>query len=1033
MNLRLILVIVVLLPLSLMAQSWAQLNQKVLDLSNKGENDSAVFYGKKALQKAEVEFGKKHFNYIRAVFILAVAHDLNGNFAIAEPLYLQALAIEKEVLGTSDPVYMEAVAQMAAIYKERNDLPKAILFLSQLADLVKQASGAASAGYAKAIEDLAAAYDDNGEYEKAEPLFIQCKTLRKTIFGELHLAYGSVLSNMALLYSHLGRYKEAKVLYNQSLNILEKNGLDSSTHYSATLNNLASLYCDMGEFEEAESLYIQALVIDEKEFGIFSQQYALSVNNIATYYFDIGENEKATTYFLMALDINRRLLGETNPAVASVLSNLGQLYQRTGEYDKAEKYCKDAIRVMEQTVGKDHSRYATSVLSLASLFYHQKKYKEAEGLFITALQTLKTSLGELHPTYASSINNLAVIYTETGRYKESETLLLKALAIAEKNGNDPNLVNYNNNLALVYQHTGQYEKVEQLFGKALQISLGNLQKNFSFLTEQEKEKYSATILQEFNGYQSFYYNYYKQKPSIAGTAYNLELSTKGMILNTGVEMRQAVQNSSDKEAVAIYNDWAILKTSLAKEYALPAEKRRADMKELVEKVNSYEQVLTRLSSIFKEAAGIGKIKWNDIQQKLKEKEVAVEFASFKYRNKDGWTDSTLYMALVLRKGDVHPAMIPLCEAKQLDSLMNNPNSTNQNFITALYRGLDVQSMQPGMQSKKLYQLIWKPLDHLLSANDVIYFAPSGILNQVAFAAIPWDSATLLSDRYQMQQVSSTAMLLKETKVTPAAVTSVTLFGGIQYTLTEQEMAATAIRQKSVKENVSRSLMNTAKRGDAWNYLPGTLAEVKAIATAAMQQKIKTTLYAGIEATEEVFKNNSGQTSPSIIHVASHGFFFPDPQKEIKKNMGEEEQVFRSSDNPLNRSGIILAGANRAWNGETLPEGMEDGILTAYEAGNLNFGKTQLVVLSACETGLGDIKGSEGVFGLQRSFKMAGVEYLLMSLWKVPDAETAEFMQFFYTALFSGKTIPVSFHDTQEYMKKKYPKNPYKWAAFVLLR
>ncbi len=575
--------------------------------------------------------------------------------------------------------------------------------------------------------------------------------------------------------------------------------------------------------------------------------------------------------------------------------------------------------------------------------------------------------------------------------------------------------------------------MEQLFGKALQISLGNLQKNFSFLSEQEKEKYSATILQEFNGYQSFYYDYRKRKPSVAGTAYNIELSTKGMILNTGVEMRQVVQNSSDKEAVAIYNDWAVLKNLLAKEYALPVEKRRTDMRELEEKVNSYEQMLTRLSSMFKEAAGIGKIKWTDIQAKLKAKEVAIEFALFKYRNKDGWTDSTIYMALVLRKGDVHPAMIPLCVAKQLDSLMNNPNSTNQNFITALYRGLDVQSMQPGMQSKKLYELIWKPLDHLLAANDVIYFAPSGILNQVAFAAIPWDSATLLSDRYQLQQVSSTAILLKETTFTPATATSVALFGGIQYTLTEQEMAAAANKQKTIKGNASRSLMNTVKRGDAWNYLPGTLAEVKAIATAGTQQKIKNTTYAGIEATEEVFKNNSGQSSPTIIHVASHGFFFPDPQKEIKRNSGDDEEVFRSSDNPLNRSGIILAGANWAWNGEALPDGMEDGILTAYEAGNLYFGKTQLVVLSACETGLGDIKGSEGVFGLQRSFKMAGVEYLLMSLWKVPDAETAEFMQYFYTILFSGKTIPVSFHATQEYMKKKYPKNPYKWAAFVLLR
>lgn len=193
------------------------------------------------------------------------------------------------------------------------------------------------------------------------------------------------------------------------------------------------------------------------------------------------------------------------------------------------------------------------------------------------------------------------------------------------------------------------------------------------------------------------------------------------------------------------------------------------------------------------------------------------------------------------------------------------------------------------------------------------------------------------------------------------------------------------------------------------------------------------MYSGKQATEEAFKKLSGNNSPRVLHIASHGFFFPDPKKQNLNEFGDEsQQVFRSSDNPLNRAGLLLAGANRVWKGDTLPVNVEDGILTAYEVSNVSLNNTELVVLSACETGLGDIKGSEGVFGLQRAFKMAGAAYLLMSLWKVPDTETTELMTKFYSTWFSGKTIPEAFHQTQTYMKSKYPNDPYKWAAFVLV-
>ena len=201
--------------------------------------------------------------------------------------------------------------------------------------------------------------------------------------------------------------------------------------------------------------------------------------------------------------------------------------------------------------------------------------------------------------------------------------------------------------------------------------------------------------------------------------------------------------------------------------------------------------------------------------------------------------------------------------------------------------------------------------------------------------------------------------------------------------------------------------------------------------------------AGKNATETAFKTSAPQNK--IIHIATHGFFFPEPEAntylENEGSTNKETQISRSADyavgvynfilnkNPLMRSGLVFAGANEVWSRKEYLD-KEDGVLTAQEVATLDLRKTNLVVLSACETGLGDVKGTEGVYGMQRSLKMAGVKFIIMSLWQVPDAETVEFMEKFYTKLTKTKDIKQSFNETQNEMRKKY--DPFYWAAFVLL-
>jgi CHAT domain-containing protein len=287
----------------------------------------------------------------------------------------------------------------------------------------------------------------------------------------------------------------------------------------------------------------------------------------------------------------------------------------------------------------------------------------------------------------------------------------------------------------------------------------------------------------------------------------------------------------------------------------------------------------------------------------------------------------------------------------------------------------------------------------------IYLAPSGQLYRIAFAALPVDSIRLLSDKYQLVQLNSTASVIDQSESYIRHTDKVHLYGGVIY------------------------------GGGDLEYLQGTEREITGIRKLGRTFGLSTTSYTGLQATEESIEALNALDTPAVLHIATHGFFFPAPDDRAhERNTAPNGpgQLFRQSQNPLFRSGILLAGAGNAWKGQQIA-GSEDGILTAYKVSNLYFPKMKLVVLSACETALGEIEGSEGVYGLQRAFKMAGAEYLVISLWKVPDKETGEFMQLFYRRMFEGQSVNDAFYHAQNDMKALHRNSPNSWAAWVLTR
>jgi CHAT domain-containing protein len=506
--------------------------------------------------------------------------------------------------------------------------------------------------------------------------------------------------------------------------------------------------------------------------------------------------------------------------------------------------------------------------------------------------------------------------------------------------------------------------------------------------------------------------------------FNQLLFLKSLTLFDSRTILQSVYNNPDSTIKKLFIDWQSHKGMLAKQYALPLDKRVSDLKMIEDKTENLEKELNRRSSAFQRQQAAIHITMENVRNKLQNDEAALEFVRFRLYDST-WTDSIIYAAYLLKKTDSVPKFIPLCEERQLSRFFQA--GTNEK-VKAIYRSdvVDEDNDKPVL-GDSLYNLIWKPLIPYLSGVKKIDYSPAGLLYKVAFHALPANDKQLLLDQYELHQLVS-AKELAERNEEERLSNNIVLFGNSAFTMDSASMTNESI----AGQKVSNIFSSTISRGnsEAWRTLPGTAEEVKRIQSVFEKNNIPSVVYTQQQATEEKFKSLN-RASPTFIHLATHGFFLADPEKKKREGISADNRnSFTLANDPLLRSGIILAGANRVWSGVAPIDGREDGVVTAYEISQLDLSTTNLVVLSACETALGDVRGNDGVFGLQRAFKLAGVKNMILSLWSVPDKETAELMCAFYDYYLQGRPVNTAFALAQHDMRIKY--KPYFWAAFVLI-
>ena len=528
----------------------------------------------------------------------------------------------------------------------------------------------------------------------------------------------------------------------------------------------------------------------------------------------------------------------------------------------------------------------------------------------------------------------------------------------------------------------------------------------------------------------FYRNLKKQDlGTLPSVSYNQGLFEKGFLLSAASHLIQT--SSQNPEFASLFEQLKGVRRQLYRDYSNNISDNQ-QTRELEEKADLLEKELTRKISSYVEA--FQPIKWQMVQKALQPGTAAIEFVHFlNYQNNR--SGDAVYGAMLLLPENNQPHFIPLFEEKYLDSLLNTKSDRKSDYVNSLYTLADRGVIAIEAPKKSLYDLIWKPLEKELTGIKTIYFSPSGLLHRINVDAIPLSETETLADRYNLVEMNSTRQLVIPTQIKNANNDAV-LFGGIQFEKDSIIQNNEPIFASRSRGELSFNSIDSTLRGGSWNYLAGTEREVNAIEKLMITASVKVNLKKGYEATEESFKNIGAHNaaSPRILHIATHGYFFPDPKGTAKRSglSSEQESVFKISDHPMLRSGLIMAGGNAAWQGKQPLEGREDGILTAYEISQMNLSNTELVVLSACETGLGEIQGNEGVYGLQRAFKIAGAKYLIMSLWQVPDKQTSMLMTTFYKKWLEDKmAIPDAFHAAQKELRD-IGLDPYQWAGFVLV-
>jgi len=984
-----------------------------------GDYPNAIKYTKKALGIQKGTLGKEHINTARTYDQLSFLYQLMKNYPAALEYAQKAVEIQEKVLKPESKETMNSYENLSYLYREIGNFPKAMAYTQKALDMKEKVWGKGDINTIKNYSDLGSIYQSMQDYFNALIIEKKVLKLRKKYLPMEDKDIVWSYNNLSFIYSQLGKYSAALEYAQKALDITKTTFGEASVNTANSYARLGLINQWIGDYSKALQYQKKALKIKEEILGKTHEDIAGNYIGLGLIYQQLRDYSKALANYQKALVINEKIFGNKNLATASSYVSLGSLYSLIGDHSKALKYNQKALLSTETVSGKNHTDTAVAYLQVAFSYQALKYYPKASEYYHKALNINEKILGTESTAVASIYAGLGSLYDDMGDYAQSLTYHQKALSITEANfGKNHMITSINYSLVgSIYQEMGDFPEAHHYAQLAFDTFLINRDKTFSILDSKQKEKY----LKSTSGYIALLlknsYAYMKQlkkegktkkAKEILHSGANAWLNYKGCIFNSENTIAMLYSSTKDQKLKVKIDDLVSSKRYLAKLYqSLPKPKEKEawqkNIKNTEEKIGKLTNEIANKASALKELQSLKNITYKDITSKLKENELYIDYAKAKDIYYFFTLDHNNKITFAPLGDDAH-------STKKIDTLVK----AFKEDITAIIEDNNItdEKLNTLTQSSKktlskLYNLIIKkPLRDAVKNKTSLIISPDGALRLLPFETLfDKENGKYLIEEKEIRYIPSGKELIRLYKYSKdkksKTAKSTVIFANPNF---NTKIASVSKEKIALTPNTNRSGIIKSLFRMRFSPLPGTEAEANEIKEILKGTKV--TEYEKSEATESALMKTK---EPKMLHIATHGFFIND----------------NTIPNPMLKSGIALAGANAS-----AIRGKSDGIVTALKLSGLNLKGTDLVVLSACETGVVDINSTDSISGLSKAFIQAGAKDIVMSLWSVDDEATKELMTFFYQEMKENKNYAKALKAAKLKMVIE-GKHPFYWGAFVV--